>query len=127
MNSVTYPKLWRCALPALTSTSATVRELGAHVFLDPDPRKVKNLGTGPTGPRPSIFFSNIQHPVYTSTYRDHGLTTYNWLSREKNRYTIIFCCLFLSSNPPKIIICRLVEERRTNVLYVDFSSTVFRI
>jgi hypothetical protein len=69
----------------------------------PDPRKVKNLGpgltrarsgtdSGPSGPRPGVFFTNIQHPVYTWTYRDHGLTTYNWLSREKNRYTIIFWC-----------------------------------
>ncbi len=95
-------------------------------FLGPDPRKMKNLGMGPIEPRPSGFFSNIQHPACTWTYRNHGLTIYNWLSREKNRYTIISCCLFLSSNPPKIKSYRLVEKRRTNVLYVDFSSTVFR-
>ncbi len=75
---------------------------------------------------PVVFSTNIQHPVCTWTYRDHDLTNYNWLSREKNRYTIISCCLFLSINTPKIKSCRLVEKRRTNVLYVDFSSTVFR-
>ncbi len=75
---------------------------------------------------PVFFFTNIQHPVCTWTYRDHGLTTYNWLSREKNRYTIISWCLFLSINAPKIKSCRLVEKSRTKVLYVDFSSIVFR-
>jgi hypothetical protein len=59
-------------------------------------------------------------------YRDHGLTTYNWLSREKNRHTIMSCCSFLSINATKIKSCRLVEKRRTKVLYVDFSSTLFR-
>jgi len=64
-----------------------------------------------TRARPDLdpFFStNIQHPVCTWTYRDHGLTTYNSLSREKNRYTIISWCLFLSINAPKIESCRLV-------------------
>jgi hypothetical protein len=102
------------------------RELQAHVFLGPGPRKVKNLGPSPTGPRPGVFFTNIQDPACTWTYRDHSLTTYNWLSRENNRYTIISCCLFLSINAPKIKSCRLVEKRRTKVLYADLSSTVFR-
>jgi hypothetical protein len=44
------------------------------------------------------------------TYRDHGLTTYKWLFREKNRYTIMSCCLFLSANAPKIKSCRLVQK-----------------
>jgi hypothetical protein len=89
-----------------------IRELRAHVF----------LGPGPTGPRPGVFFTNIQHPVCTWTYRDYGLTT----SGENNRFIIISCCLFLSINVPKIKSCRLVEKRRTKVLYVDFSSTAFR-
>jgi hypothetical protein len=49
---------------------------------------VKNLGPGPTRarpssdpgpavPRPGVFFTNIQRPVCTWTYRDHGLATYN--------------------------------------------------
>jgi hypothetical protein len=92
------------------------RELWGHVLLGPGPRKVKNLSPGPSGPRPGIFSTNIQHPVCTWTYRDHGLTTYNWLSREKNRYTIISWCLFLSINAPKIKSCRLVEKSRTKVL-----------
>ena len=32
---------------------------------------------------PVFFFINIQHPVCTWTYRDHGLTTYNWLPEKK--------------------------------------------
>jgi hypothetical protein len=90
------------------------RELRAHVFL------------GPAGPRPGAFFTNIQHPVCTWIYRDHDLTTCNWLSREKNRYAIISWCLFLSINAPKIKSCHLVEKSRMNVLYVDLSSIVFR-
>jgi len=57
-----------------------------------------------------------QYPVCRWTYRDHDLTTYSWLSREKNRYTSISCCLFLSINTPGITSCRLVENRRTYTL-----------
>jgi hypothetical protein len=123
------------------------RELRAHVVLGPDPRKIeilgpgprkmKNLGPsptrvrssadpGPSGPRPGVFFNNIQHPVCTWIYRDHGLTTYNWLSRENNRYTIISWCLLLSINAPKIKSCHSVEKSRTKMLYVDFSSIVYK-
>ncbi len=94
----------------------TYREPRAHVF----------LGLDTVGPRPGAFSTNIQHPVCTWIYRDHGLTTYNWLSREKNRYAIISWCLFLSINAPEIESCRLVEKNRTKVLYVDFSSIVLR-
>ncbi len=58
------------------------RELRAHVSFGLGPGK--NLDPGPSEPRPSVFFTNTQHPVCTWTYTDHGLTTYNWLSREKN-------------------------------------------
>ncbi len=112
--------------------------------LSPNPRKVKNLGPiltrtrsssdpssagsrpGPTRPRPGVFFTNIQQSICTWTYRDDGLTTYNWLPEEKNRDTIISFCLFLSINASKIKSFRLVEKRRTKVLYVDFSFTLFR-
>jgi hypothetical protein len=96
--------------------TASIRELRAHVF----------LGPGPVGPRPGAFSTNIQHPVCTWIYRNRDLTTYNCLSREKNRYAIISWCLFLSINAPKIKSCHLVEKSRTNVLYVDLSSIVFR-
>jgi hypothetical protein len=117
-SSVTYPEIWRCG----------------HTFFwaraQPGPEKSEKFGSrpdpGPSGPRHGIFSTNIQHPVCTWTYRDHGLTTYNWLSREKNRYTIISWCLFLSINAPNIKSCRLVEKSRTKVLYVDFSSIAFR-
>jgi hypothetical protein len=108
----------------------SVRELRALVFLGPDLRKVKNLSLGPTRTRPDLdpvfFFTNIQHPVCTWTYRDQGLTTCNCLFREKNRYAIVSWCLFLSINVPKIKSCRLVEKSTTKVLYVDCSSIVFR-
>jgi hypothetical protein len=124
-------------LKVLNYVSMLDRELRAHVLLGPDLRKVKNLGPGPTrarsepdpspsGPRPGVFFTNMQHPVCTRTYRDHGLTAYNWLSREKNRYTIISWYLFLSISAPKIKSCRLVEKSRTKVLYIDLTSIVFR-
>ncbi len=104
------------------------RELRAHVFLGlspgPDPRRVKNLGPGrPTYTR--CFFTNIQHPVCTWTNRDHGLTTYNWLLEEKNRYTIISYCSFLSINASKIKFS-LSWKKRIKVAYVEFSPTVFR-
>jgi hypothetical protein len=42
-----------------------VGSCGRMFFLGPDQRKVKNLGPGLTGPRPSVFFTDIQHPVCT--------------------------------------------------------------
>jgi hypothetical protein len=110
-----------------------IRELRAHVFLGPSPVRTREYlkfwararpGSGRAWTR--CFFANIQYPVCTRIYRDHDLTTYNWLSREKNRYAIISWCLFLSINAPKIKSCRLVEKSRTKVLYVDFGSIVFR-
>ncbi len=70
------------------------RELQAHVFLGPDPRKIEILGPGPVGPRPGAFSTNIQHPVCTWICRDHDLTTYNWLSREKKTDTQSFLGLY---------------------------------
>jgi hypothetical protein len=103
------------------------RELRAHVFWARSRTRARpGPDPGPTRLRPGIFFSNMKHPVCTWTYRNHSLTTYNWLFKEKNRYKIISCCLFLSINSPKIKSCRLGEKRRTKVLYVDLSSTVFR-
>ncbi len=94
------------------------RELRARVF----------LGLGPTGPRPGVFSANIQHPVCTWTYKDHGLTTYNWLSREKNRYTMISWCLFLSINTPKMKSCRLkCYTLILAPLYLDFKLKSNRI
>jgi len=55
-----------------------------------------------------------------------AVTTYNWLLEEKNRYIIISCCSFLTINASKIKNFRLVEKRRTEGLYVDFSSIVLR-
>jgi hypothetical protein len=64
----------------------------------------------------------------------HGLTTYNWLSREKNGSRITSCCLFLSINAPKIKICRSVEEEEGKCysltlapLYFDFKLKSNRV
>ncbi len=82
-------------------------------------------GTRSFGPKPEKSEKSGSGPYSVQT-RDHGLTIYNWPLREKSRYSIIPCCLFLSINVPKIRSCRFVENRRIKVLYVDLSSTVFR-
>jgi hypothetical protein len=78
-----------------------------------------------SGSRPGVFFTNIQHTVRTWAYKNHGLSTYKWVSIEKNRYQIIWC-LFGSINAREIKSCRLVDKSSTKVLYVDFTSIVFR-
>jgi hypothetical protein len=58
---------------SISYQSVKFRELRAHVFLGPDPRKVKNLSPGPTrarsgpypgpsGPRPGVFFHQYPTP-----------------------------------------------------------------
>jgi len=120
--------LLRCLLRSM------LRELRARVFLDPDrpgPDQVQTRTrpgpkSGPTTPRPGVFFTNIQHSGCRWTYRDHGLTSYNWLLGEKDRYTIVSCYSFLTINASKTKSFRLVEKRRIKVLYMNVSSAVFR-
>ncbi len=57
--------------PSQYETYIRDRELRAYIF------------SGPTGLRACVFFTDIQHPVCTQTYMDHGLTTYNCLLGEK--------------------------------------------
>jgi hypothetical protein len=45
-----------------TDTLPPIRELRAHVFFGPNPRKVKNLGPGPIRPRPGVFFHQYPEP-----------------------------------------------------------------
>jgi hypothetical protein len=45
-----------------TDTLPPIRELRAHVFFGPNPRKVKNLGPGPIRPRPGVFFHQYPAP-----------------------------------------------------------------
>jgi hypothetical protein len=54
---------------------STVGSCG-HTFFEPGPEKSEKSGHGPTGPRPDVFSTNIQHAVGTWTYMDPGLTTY---------------------------------------------------
>jgi hypothetical protein len=112
------------SIHSLFSCLFQIRELRVHIFWArvrvrdrPGPDRVQirarsGLDSGPARTRPGGFFTNIQHPVCTWAYADHSLTTYNWLFRENNRYTIISCYLFLSINAPKIKSCRLVEKKK---------------
>ncbi len=73
----------------------------------------------PHGLRDTALFTNtlFVHEHLGTTF----VTTYNWLLGEK-----IDIQSFLTINALKIKNFRLVEKRRTDVLYVDFSSNVFR-
>jgi hypothetical protein len=103
------------------------RELRAYGFLGmspgPDLRKVKNLDPG----LHPVFFSSISSTLCVHEHIGTTVvTTYNWLLGEKNRYKIISCFSFLTINASKMKNFRSVEKRRSEVVYVDFSSTVFR-